>query len=136
VAIASHESAHKSAMGVVNMTMTKSSDAAEVTTPVEPQIEGEICEFVRRDIATVRRNPESESAIVTNNLGSLLQRIAGPSVREIDRLIVELQTLRDLLQNEGARVQREIEQYATLSQTAVQSTKIITESLTHWKRLQ
>ena len=44
-------------------------------------------------------------------------------------------TLRDMLQNEGARVQREIVEYATLSQAAMQSTKIIAESLTHWKKV-
>jgi hypothetical protein len=62
-----------------------------------------------------------------------LQRVSGSSVQEIDRLIGELQTLRDKLQSEGARVQREIIQYANLSQAAMQSTKIIAESLTNWK---
>ena len=59
--------------------------------------------------------------------------MAGTSVQEIDKLIGELQSLRDMLSNEGARVQREIIQYATLSQSAMQSTKIITESLAQWK---
>jgi hypothetical protein len=40
-----------------------------------------------------------------------------------------------MLQNEGARVQREIVEYATLSQAALQSTKIIAESLTGWKKV-
>ena len=34
--------------------------------------------------------------------------MAGTSVQEIDRLIAELQTLREMLSIEGARVQREI----------------------------
>ena len=50
-----------------------------------------------------------------------------------DRLLTELHTLRDLLQSEGARVQREITEYAHMSQSAMQSTKIITESLAKWK---
>jgi hypothetical protein len=37
--------------------------------------------------------------------------------------------LRDTLQSEAARVQREIVEYATLTQGALQSTKIIAESL-------
>jgi hypothetical protein len=122
-------------MGVVNMSMTKSSDVVEMTKPIEAQVEGEIREFVRRDVSTLRRNPESESEMVAHNISSLLQRVAGTSVREIDKLIIELQTLRDMLQTEGARVQREIVEYATLSQGAMQSTKIITESLTHWKKV-
>ena len=51
----------------------------------------------------------------------------------LDRLMGELHTLRELLQSEGARVQREITEYAHLSQSAMQSTKIITESLAKWK---
>jgi hypothetical protein len=61
--------------------------------------------------------------------------VAGTSVKEIDKLILELQTLREMLQNEGARVQREIVEFATLSQAAMQSTRIIAESLTQWKKV-
>jgi len=53
------------------------------------------------------RSPESESEIVATT-----QHFAtaggGTSVQEIDRLISELQSLRDVLHEEGARVQREI----------------------------
>jgi hypothetical protein len=117
------------------MSLIKSREPAEQEKSVEAQVEGEILEFVRRDVATLRRPPESESEMVASNIGSLLQRVAGTSVQEIDRLIGELQTLREMLQNEGARVQREIVEYATLSQAAMQSTKIIAESLTHWKKI-
>jgi hypothetical protein len=37
-----------------------------------------------------------------------------------------------LLQSEGVRVQREIAEYSHLSQSAMQSTKIIAESLAKW----
>jgi hypothetical protein len=111
----------------------KTSESAQAGKPGE--VEGEIREFVRRDVATLRRQPESESEIVAGNIGTLLQRVAGTSVKEIDKLIVELQTLRDMLHTEGARVQREIVEYATLSQAAMQSTRIIAESLTHWKKV-
>ena len=74
-----------------------------------------------------------DGEMVANNISSLLQRVSGTSVQEIDRLIGELQTLRDTLQNEGERVRREVIQYANLSQAAMQSTKIIAESLTNCK---
>ena len=96
-------------------------------------MEGEIREFVRRDVATLRRTPEADSEAVANNVAALLQRVAGSSVQEIDRLLTELHTLRELLQTEGARVQREITEYAHMSQSAMQSTKIIAESLAKWK---
>jgi len=115
------------------MTLIKSREPAPAEKAPESAVEGEIREFVRRDVATLRRTPEAESEVVANNISTLLQRVAGTSVQEIDRLIAELQTLREMLQSEGARVQREITEYAHLSQSAMQSTKIITDSLSKWK---
>ena len=97
-------------------------------------VEGEIREFVRRDVASQRRQPD-EGKAVADNISSLLQRVSVNSVQEIDRLISDLQVLRNRLHEEGERVQREIVEYATLSQAAMQSTKIIAESLSHWKRV-
>ena len=108
---------------------------ADFDQAVEAAVEGEIREFVRRDGANLRRAPETDSEMVANNITTLLQRVAGTSVQEIDRLIAELQTLRALLQEEGARVQRELAAYAHLSQSAMQSTKIIAESLAQWKKI-
>jgi hypothetical protein len=99
----------------------------------EAAVEGEIREFVRRDPSALRRAPDNDSELVAGNISVLVQRIAGTSVQDIDRLIAELQTLRDVLQSEGARVQREITQYAHLSQSAMQSTRVIAESLQSWK---
>ena len=99
------------------------------------EMEGEIREVVRGEFVTnPRRQPENESALVASNINSLLQRVTATSLQEIDNLIAELASSRDMLQSEAARVQREIVQYSTLSQAALQSTKIITESLTQLKR--
>ena len=117
------------------MTFLKTREPAEIETSVETEVEGEIREFVRRDVVGARRQPESDSELVANNINQLLQRVAGTSVQEIDRLISDLQMLRNRLYEEGERVQREIVEYATLSQAALQSTKIIAESLTHWKKV-
>jgi hypothetical protein len=119
--------------GVSNMTLVVTGKAADLDQPAEVAVEGEIREFVRRDGPSLRRTPEMDSELVANNISTLLQRVAGSSVQEIDRLISELQTLRDMLHEEGARVQREITEYAHLSQSAMQSTKIIAESLGKWK---
>lgn len=116
------------------MTAIKSTKAVDVEQqPRENGVEGEIREFVRRDGQALRRAPETDSELVAHNISTLLQRVAGTSVQEVDRLIGELQQLRELLHQEGARVQREITEYAHLSQSAMQSTKIIAESLSHWK---
>jgi len=115
------------------MSMIKSVVSANLDEPREGEVEGEIREFVRRDGAMLRRPSDNDGELVANNIGVLVQRVAGSSVHEIDRLISELHTLREHLQAEGARVQREIADYAHLSQSAMQSTKIIAESLQQWK---
>jgi len=112
------------------MAFLKTRDTAEHDRPAETKVEGEIREFVRRDVATsFRRQAESESEMIASNINAVLQRATGTSVQEIENVITELQTLRDTLQSEAARVQREIVEYTTLTQGALQSTKIIAESL-------
>jgi hypothetical protein len=54
-------------------------------------------------------------------------------MEEIDRVILELQGVRDMLRNEGDRVSREIAGYASLSHAAMTAMKVIGDSLTHWK---
>ena len=104
--------------------------------PAEMELEGEIREFVSRDVVSnVGRRPENESELVASNINSVLQRVTATSVQEIDALILELESSRDMLHSEAARVQREIVQYSTLIQGALHSTKIIAESLTQWKKV-
>jgi hypothetical protein len=98
-------------------------------------VEGEIREFVRRDVVTSPgREPENESQLVASNINSVLQQVTATSVQEIDKLITEMQALSDMLHGEAARVQREIVQYSTFTQAALQSTKIIAESLEQWRK--
>ena len=77
----------------------------------------------------------TDSELLANSIETLVQRVAGTSVQEIDGLIAELQTLRALLEEEAARVQRNLAEYAHLSQSAMQSTKIIAESLAQWRQV-
>jgi hypothetical protein len=98
--------------------------------------EGEIREFVRRDVAFLRRQrPETEtqSEPVSDNLNGLIRRVSGASMEEIDRVIVELQGVREMLRSEGERVGREIAGYASLSHAAMTAIKVIGDSLTQWK---
>ena len=98
------------------------------------EVEAEIREFVRRDVMTNReRHPDQESEIAASSINSVLQRASTSSVQEIDKLIAELQTLSDTLDNERARVQHEVVQYSSLTRAALKSTKVIAESLTQFK---
>jgi hypothetical protein len=108
------------------------------------EVEAGIRDFVRNDIAYLRRpapgmggadpavDPGAEATV--NNVNSLIQRVAGTSLAEIENLISELESLRDLLHAEGQRVQREISGYAQLSQAAMKSTRMIADNVAQWKR--
>ena len=97
------------------------------------EFEGEIREFIRRDVSHLRRPQTESSEQAVTNINSLLDRVSGSSVGEIDRLIVDLRNVRDFLHTEGERVQREIASYAQLSTVAMTSVKIIAESMSQWK---
>src|ERR1700704_6692821 len=107
------------------------------------EVEAGIRDFVRNDIAYLRRpavaSPETapldaSAEATVNNVNSLIQRVAGTSLAEIEKLISELESLRDLLNAEGQRVQREISGYAQLSQAAMKSTRRIADNVWEWKR--
>jgi hypothetical protein len=107
------------------------------------EVEAGIRDFVRNDVAYLRRPPtltpettalEPSTEATVNNVNSLIQRVAGTSLAEIENLIGELESLRDLLHAEGQRVQREISGYAQLSQAAMKSTRIISDNVAQWKR--
>jgi hypothetical protein len=109
----------------------------EAQTAAAAQVEGELGELIRRDIAPLRRpqlvEPNANGDAAVSHVNSLIDRVSGGSVKEIERLIAELQALRDFLLNEGQRVQREITGYAQMSQSAISSTKIMVESVAKWK---
>jgi hypothetical protein len=128
------------------------SEQLEQVEPIEPDdtnlaavsdVEEGIREFVRNDIAYLRRpvavsapeatlDPGAEATV--NNVNSLIHRVAGTSVSEIEKLISELEALREMLHAEGQRVQREISGYAQLSQAAMKSTRMIADNVQQWKR--
>jgi len=103
------------------------------------EVEAGIREFVRSDISYLRRPaavtlsdaPDHDQTVT--NVNSLIQRVAGASLSEIEGLIGELERLRDMLHSEGQRVQREIAGYAQLSHAAMKSTRIISENMAQWK---
>src|SRR5277367_1182291 len=110
------------------------------------EVEAGIRDFVRNDVAYLRRpapgavSSSSDTALepsheaTVNNVNSLIQRVAGTSLSEIENLMSELEALRDLLHAEGQRVQREISGYAQLSQAAMKSTRMIADNVAQWKR--
>lgn len=108
--------------------------------------EGEIREFVRKDVSRKARQdaprpemPRADRRLdpapnqPRDQINNVLRGVCGASMEEIDRVILELQGVRDMLRSEGERVQRELAGYASLNQAALTAMKIIGESLTQWK---
>ena len=89
-----------------------------------PQFEGPIHKLPRP-----RAAESDDGEMPAENLGDLLGQVSRNSTGEIDSLIGELDRLRGTLQTDGERIQREIEEYAALSQQVMQLTKTISESV-------
>ncbi|MBI3701991.1 MAG: hypothetical protein HY242_16300 [Afipia sp.] len=122
-------------------TIERSDEDADLAAVTD--VEAGIRDFVRNDIAYLRRptpsmvppsEPSEIAEATVNNVNTLIQRVAGQSLNEIENLIGELESLRDLMHNEGQRVQRELAGYAQLSQAAMKSSRIIADNLAQWKR--
>jgi hypothetical protein len=119
---------------------------SEAAAATGPEFEGEIREFVRRDVS-IRRRPRTDliddlrsesirdvgGQAAVESITTLIGRVSGAATSEIDRVIAELNAMRDTLRNEADRVKREITGYANLSQTAMASMKVISEGLGQWK---
>jgi hypothetical protein len=104
-------------LNVGSLVHTQVSEGAEAFS----KLEGEIGELVRRDATATPRLNE-------------LNVLSGTSVQEVEKLIAELQMLRGKLQNEAARVQREIVGHAVLLQDARKSIGTISDSLSFCKK--
>jgi hypothetical protein len=98
--------------------------------------EGETREFVRRDVSVLHRQRSEVDAandLAADSLNTLVRRIADASMEEIERVILELQGMRDTLRSEGERVSREISGYANLSHASITAMKVFADSIKQWK---
>jgi hypothetical protein len=130
-------------MNAIRSEKVESTEVEDSNLAAVSEVEAGIRDFVRNDVAYLRRpasmlssadtalEPSAEATV--NNVNSLIQRVAGSSLSEIENLISELESLRDLLHSEGQRVQREISGYAQLSQAAMKSTRMIADNVAQWK---
>ena len=89
--------------------------------------------LARADASIALRPAEPMQGNGQNQFNSMIQRVAGASVAEIDGLIRELQSLREFLMHDAQRLQRELTEYVRFNQGALESTRIVAESLTKMK---
>ena len=124
------------------MTLRKAPELIETDGSADLDYRGEVRDTATRDLVTLRRGPETDSQIAADGIDSLLHRLAAGSLQEIDNALAELQeritdlqNLHEQVRKECVRVQQEVSEYANVTRSAMQSTKIITESLRYWNKI-
>ena len=100
-------------------------------------VEDEIRQVVRRDMPFLQRQRSEGNAdsSAIESLNALVGRLAIDSMEDIDRVIRDLESIRDMLQKEGQRVIREIAGYTSLSDAARAAMRVIADSIKQWKNL-
>ena len=109
---------------------TQGEGQVERAVEIFSRVEDEMRDFVGQDIAAPRHRLEECSDLTTANVASVSDNV----VQEIDQLNAELQELRHRLQHEATRVEREVVQYASLTEAARASMRTISESLSFWQK--
>ena len=123
-------------------------ERAELGKSAEIRTERNVRDVVRNEFAPRRRPDNDLPGHVgsvrqqrpadndrAGQIGSVMQKVSQSSLQEIDDLIVVLRRRREELISESAHVQRAVIEYAKLSQSTMQSARIITESLSHLNRI-
>jgi hypothetical protein len=101
------------------------------STDEQPQFEGELRDILRRaDNTELRREQNGVDASPSReNLTKLVSRVAGTSTGQVERVVLQLQSIKDLLHSEGERVNREIAGYVKLNDHATSAMQAISAAL-------
>jgi hypothetical protein len=94
------------------------------------ELEGSIGELVRRQSNAVQQtnNNYDEAA---RELASLVNRVSGDATREVDHLMGGLSHLRQRMDDDAARIHRDIVEFVSLSQSVMQQTNIVSDGMSH-----
>jgi hypothetical protein len=99
-----------------------------------PDLEENLSALIRRDIPSSHYSDgEAVADPTSGQLNGLLQQLADASIAEIDRIILELQGVRDMLRGEGERLSNEIARYATLNNLTMTLVRSVADRLKHSK---
>ena len=93
------------------------------------EIEGVIRDFVGRNAKNAGSTDTSE---IATNADTLVKRTI--TLDELKNVIEELDQLYDFMHSEGQRLEREISEYAQLSDSTVSATRIIADNMLQWKK--
>jgi CRISPR/Cas system CSM-associated protein Csm2 small subunit len=82
-----------------------------------------------RRLLRAKAGPSVKRIGTDTDYSSVITQISSRSVDEIDHLIQGLQGVREKLDNDGDRLQREFAEFAAFNQSIVQFTKVISDGM-------
>jgi hypothetical protein len=98
-------------------------------TDEQPKIEGGLREILRRADRELHQEGGAPSTRPSHPM-ELVRRVAGMSTEQIERIVLQLQSLSELVQSERDRVNSEIAGYVKLNDHALSAMQAITDALT------
>ena len=98
--------------------------------PNQSAFEVDMRNLLRERKANRLAEASSEGEGQSVELASMISQISFRSIQEIDHLISGLQGIRQKLDDDGDRIQRQIGQYVSFSQSIVDLTKIVSDGMT------
>ncbi len=110
-------------------------DAQPIAVGEEPKYESEIRNVLRRAEAGLRqqRDEGGESPHhAAENIYDLVRRAASASTEEVERAILELQNVRQLMRSEEERLGQEIARFLNLNHGAATAMQIVGSSVKKW----
>ena len=110
------------------MKVAKQNGSAEIKPSSEADIEGNIHQLISSN-DTLRQIENRDAEMSASSVDAMLRRVRETSTREIEDLIDDLQQLHEKLNNDGCRIQHDVEHYAELNQLVMQLTKIIADNM-------
>ncbi len=99
-------------------------------TDEQPKIEGELRDILRRADNRELRQEGGAPAAPTSHPTELVRRVASMSTEQVERVVLQLQSLSELLQSERDRVNSEIAGYIKLNDHALSAMQTISRALT------
>ncbi len=97
-------------------------------TDEQPKIEAELRDILRRDRELLRQ-ARGAASTTTSHPTELVRRVAGMSTEQVERVVLQLQSLSELLQSERDRVNSEIADYIKLSDHVLSAMQDISRAL-------
>ena len=105
----------------------------ELNEEMRELIEGGTSTSLLNQLGALNRDRANETpnieVAVPSDVSTLLERMSGLSLAEMDKAIQELQRVRNFLRNERERMRQEMAEYLRLTKAAVSSSKAVSASI-------